>query len=658
MRHQNNQQIKRESRETARDVGRHQHTQAIERKKRYQNDLLAFIADCFRQAVPLAMSDAHLVFIRQLQDSILHGGTYAVALPRGYGKTTIIVIAAIWALLYGHRRYVAVIAATGKDAYKIIVSIKRHLERNEDLAELFPEVCHYVRALDGQTQRANGQLADGNLTGIVWRTDLLVMPQGGNDPEYLEFAGQAVVEARGMTGSIRGLQYTTTSGEILRPEFILLDDPQTRESAKSAEQTNSRIALIDGDIMGCAGPTVELAAAMACTVIEDNDLSEHYLAEWSSVRTGLVTSWPTDEEAFAHYRERYNDVKRQPKEEQTRKLNTYYIDNRAELETGAAVSWSERITGGALTALQTAYNLRCKLGDSAFFAEYQNQPLRQNTTLYTLSTRLVESRINHLAHRQIPDGYPLLVCAADVNYYAISYVVLAVRSDFAASIVDYGWFPDSGCVYDAKSSLIPEEAAIYAALDAFARQIKLAHPALSILGIDGNRFTAPVYKFVQANSSAYAARMIPLRGMASTQYKEPSAGTSGVVGSPRTRCCVKTGRDNVAAAPFDSYYWHAFGQKMWLLPPGAPGSVSIYGNESIDHRRFAEQIYADKLLDYYTRLGEVVYKWKTVGENEMSDCLTMALVLANLAGVEPGGISATVRTVKKKVRRAPTITRI
>lgn len=652
------QQMMRRLRETARDVGRHRPTRNPELKRKYRLDLLGFIVELFPRSVPLRMSADHLEFIRQLQEAILHGGQIAIALPRGSGKTTIIKIAMLWATLYGHRRYMLVIAATDKDAKKIIASMKRYFESNDRLAELFPEVCHYVRALEGQTQRAVGQLADGKLTNIVWRSDLLVYPAFAENPELLEVSSQSVLEARGMTGSIRGMQYTDPSGEIRRPEFILLDDPQTRESAKSPEQTKSRIELIDGDIMGCAGPTVELAAVMACTVITDGDLSEHYLSAWRSIRSGFIREWPGNTDLWEQYRALYEEFRRGDKKLRDKVLNDFYTENRAAMDAGAVESWPERVIAPALSSLQTAYNLRCRDGDAAFFSEYQNEPLRQNTSLYTLTQDLILSRTNGVPHRMRPPDTPFLFAAVDVNYYALSYGVAAFRNDFAASVTDYGWFPDSGVVYDPKSSDLSEEAAIYNALGNFCTQIKLVHPGLQVLGIDGNRFTSAVYKFIKNNAHLLPMKLIPLRGVAAKQYREPTLGARDLVGQPRTRCCMKVTRDLLQYAPFDSHYWHYACQKMWLLAPGSPGSLSVFGDRSTDHRRFAEQVVADKLVDCYERYGERIYEWKTIGQNEMSDVVTMLAVLANLAGLDPDGIARQTAARPRKRRRRATVTQI
>lgn len=633
------QEMMREHRETSRDVGRHRHTRCIEIKRQFEFDLRGFILYFCPRAVPLKFAEFHEQYIASLQDIILHGGEIAVALPRGSGKTTINVIAALWAMLYWHRRYVAVVAATAAETKKIMGAVKKYLTRNARIRDAFPEICHYTWALGGQSQRAAGQLADGETTDIRWTSDNIVFPNFERNDEFMERAAQSVFEARGISGSIRGMQYMTSDGEIIRPDLVILDDPQTRESAKSPVQTATIMELIDGDILGCDGPDSEIAAIMGCTVIAENDLSETYLARWGGVRRGFVEQWPEDEELWNEYMALHSEVKGMSKQSQRKRLNVFYEEHRAEMDRGAVVTWPERVLGGALSGIQTAYDRIAKIGKPAFFAEYQNKPLKQNETLYTLSTELILSRTNGLEHRAVPMDTPLLFCAADINHYAISYAVCAFRNDFTAYVVDYGWFPDGGCVYDPKKSAVGEQAAIFDALTRFVARMRQMFPALQLIGIDGNYFTAVVNKFVQASAAYCPVRILPLRGVAAKQYREPTQSTPGIVGRPRLRCCMKVNSERVLYAPFDSHYWHMFQQKMWLLQPGAPGSTSLFTSRLINHRRFAEQVTADKLRDVYERYGEMIYEWSTIGLNEMSDALTMCMVLANLAGLDPAGTS-------------------
>lgn len=64
---------------------------------------------------------------------------------------------------------------------------------------------------------------------------------------------ESVLYATGLSGSIRGLSYTNVRGEKIRPDLVLVDDPQTRESANSPTQCAERRRIIYADILGLAG---------------------------------------------------------------------------------------------------------------------------------------------------------------------------------------------------------------------------------------------------------------------------------------------------------------------------------------------------------------------------------------------------------------------
>src|SRR5690606_10534550 len=108
------------------------------------------------------------------------------------------------------------------------------------------------------------------------------------------------VSVAGLTGSIRGQSTTLPNGSIIRPEFVILDDPQTRESAHSLSQNQRRKAIIKGDVLGMAGPGRKIAAVMPCTVIRADDMADEMLdrkknAEWSGRKTKMVYRFPTNE---------------------------------------------------------------------------------------------------------------------------------------------------------------------------------------------------------------------------------------------------------------------------------------------------------------------------------------------------------------------------
>jgi len=84
----------------------------------------------------------------------------------------------------------------------------------------------------------------------------LVMPtMGGCDNE----ASGAVIHVAGLTSAVRGLSHVLMSGETIRPDLLLVDDPSDREASKSVVQTNERLSILNGDLMGLGGPGKTLA---------------------------------------------------------------------------------------------------------------------------------------------------------------------------------------------------------------------------------------------------------------------------------------------------------------------------------------------------------------------------------------------------------------
>ena len=64
-------------------------------------------------------------------------------MPRGSRKTTIAECACLWAILFGHREFVALIGASEVHAAEMLDSIKTELDGNELLLEDFPEGANY-----------------------------------------------------------------------------------------------------------------------------------------------------------------------------------------------------------------------------------------------------------------------------------------------------------------------------------------------------------------------------------------------------------------------------------------------------------------------------------------------------------------------------------
>lgn len=146
------------------------------RKDAAEASLRVFLETYFPTTFCIAWSDDHLAMIDRLEECIRRGGLYAVAMPRGSGKTSCATRAALWALLFGFRQFVVFLAATQHAAEKIIAAARVELQHNDLLAEDFPEACYPIRELEGITKRQQGQLLDDEPTNVKLSAAEVVFP--------------------------------------------------------------------------------------------------------------------------------------------------------------------------------------------------------------------------------------------------------------------------------------------------------------------------------------------------------------------------------------------------------------------------------------------------------------------------------------------------
>jgi hypothetical protein len=341
------------------------------RRARCRLSLRLFAETYTAPRFPLAWGADHIDLIDDLQRVVLDGGQQAEAHPRGSGKTTLCEVAALWALLYGHRRYLMLVGATEKKAEELLDNIKAEVEANDLLADDFPEVCHPVRMLEGINNRANGQTVGGVRTRIEWGEKIARLPAIAGSASC-----GAIVQVAGITGSVRGAA-KMVGGEKLRPDLVIIDDPQTDESARSPSQNLTRETVLSGAILGLAGPGKKIAAVMPCTVIRPGDMADLILdrgrhPEWHGRRCRLMRSMPGRLDLWEQYGELLRDgLRRDPPDRA--EANRFYAERRADMDAGATPSWPARFNPDQLSAVQYALDLYL-LDRRTFLAEYQNDP--------------------------------------------------------------------------------------------------------------------------------------------------------------------------------------------------------------------------------------------------------------------------------------------
>jgi len=118
-----------------------------------------------------------------------------------------------------------------------------------------------IQCLDGIANRCSGQLYKNERTHIGWTAREIVLPTIDGSR-----ASGAIIKVAGITGRIRGMKYKRADGQSVRPSLVVIDDPQTDESARSLSQCATRESILAGAVLGLAGPGKKIAGVMPCTV--------------------------------------------------------------------------------------------------------------------------------------------------------------------------------------------------------------------------------------------------------------------------------------------------------------------------------------------------------------------------------------------------------
>ena len=201
-----------------RDIGEMPAVVGPARKTKAETDFRYFCESYFPLTFHLAWSPDHLKVIDKIEQAVLHGGLFAMAMPRGSGKSTISECACIWAVLYGHRDFVCLIGSDEGHAMDMLDSIKMEFDGNELLLADFPEVVFPIQCLDGIANRCSGQLYNGERTHIGWTAKEVVLPT-----ITASKASGAIIKVGGITGRIRGMKFKRADGKTVRPSLVVLD---------------------------------------------------------------------------------------------------------------------------------------------------------------------------------------------------------------------------------------------------------------------------------------------------------------------------------------------------------------------------------------------------------------------------------------------------
>jgi hypothetical protein len=625
------------------------------RRARCKTSLRLFCKTYLPRSFYLKFSSDHEQAIRRIEQSVLRGGLFAFAMPRGSGKTALCLAACEWAILYGHHQFVALVAATQTKAESLLEDVWMILQTNDLLLADFPEVCYPIRRLEGVAQRR--LLYRGHRIRMKCKKDTLILPDLPGS-----VSASAILKAAGLSGAaIRGMRLVRPDGDEVRPSVVICDDPQTDESAKSVSQVRYRLDLLNGAVLGMAGPGKHMSGIMPCTVIEHNDLADQCLdqkknPQWSGERTKLLYAFPTNMKLW----DEYHSIRAQEMRSKSGhgRSDRFYRANRRAMDAGSSVGWDERKAKGDLSALQHAMNLWFDRGEKAFNAEYQNDPIKPiSLDTQKLTADEITERINRIPQSIAPAGSTVLTAFIDVQQDVLFWAVCAWKPDFTGSVIEYGAWPDQATEYFTLARLRQKlrdlyprggiEGAWYAGIQAVTsamcrREWKRDDGAilrLKLAMVDANDGNATDTVYQAIRESEFAALLMPSHGVGIGASGKPMAERQLKPGDELGLNWIKYNETRgraIGHVTHDVNWWKSFLFGRLATSIGDGGALTLFGEAPERHRMLAEHLTAETFKRTTLKgTQREVDEWSLMPgrDNHWLDCIVGCAVAASLEGV-------------------------
>ena len=641
---------------------------------------LLFFLEQFKESTGLKpFCDDQKTAVSILESAICHGGRFVNVEPRGFGKTSRVTRAALWALLTGRRRSVVVFASSAPAAKELLSQAKLILLSERWLLDTFPEYIYPIRKIDNKPLRAMHQLYKGTSTFAQWKDDKLVLPTLVDGDRYLTQC--AVFQSKSITAS-RGLSTTSPDGSVLRPDLYLFDDPQTDDDAASHTKTQRIVTTIKRGVLRGGSHIKTTACVMTVTPIQPDDTAHTFMSDsaWMLTRYPMLKSLP-NKEATDLWEGKYASLRRSFTKDdplsQQRAIaaaTQFYKDNRETMDAGAQAAWEHCFNyedGSEISAVQHAMNI--KIDDpEAFETECQTQVFQPDDGQVRLHWKAVAARTNRLNRYETPADCVYVTSKIDVHEGVLCYVTTAWLNSLRGYVVDYGFYPDQKTrsfkfrkprftLAAAASPGSDEAAAIYEGLEHLADIILdreylsesgVSH-SVSLLGIDSGYESNTIYRFCR--ESRHRARLVPTKGRGVRARDRPISEWRTQVGSRKGEECVlqSPAKGRIRLLTFDSNHYKNLVTQALLSPTSNIFNLSLYKVESpVEHhgiygRHCSSEIPVRVSTDERTAFEYTLPPSRP--DNHLFDCQCGSMALASLLGVARGGGTLTRRRRRRKV---------
>lgn len=561
-----------------------------------------------------AFSRLHKRLIDQMYERMEKGGKKAMAAPRRRGKTEITKGMVEYGIFRQFIRFPLVIGATTVLAGRTYQDFRKKLEVNNLLYQDFPEICHPVRELQGAPQRAARQHVDGMLTRIVWTaTDYLQLPYVPGSPY-----GGVKMSYYGLDAAFRGANI-----ESDRPDFIMIDDPETRESARSIPQIKDRKEILMRDIEGLEGDDDTPLTIVVLTTCQNRYCLSFQLTDieqqpsYDGERWGWFTKWPktvddpTDESKLGLWSD-YITKRRQDQMSGDRfGLNAvaFYILHRHLMDAGCEVIADEfkpRLlddgTPTVYSAIQEGFNKIADTDLASFRTEHMNDPEAEDEiqTLKLTKARVMSRFDRDREQYKIPAATQAVTIGLDLGKYLSHFVVNAWEDEGCVpNVVDYNVMETYGLTRQSDDQAV--EHALAASLEVWGEMVQTEYNPLMVL-IDSGKWPRAVYNFCRAMGPPF----FPSKGQDTDRFRVRDWIEDKI--QPFEQCWAhnldfgKIVEHQCWLFNFDAWYWKKWVHERFMCRPfdddgnRVDGSLCLFhhGGDSKRHLTFASHICAEE----------------------------------------------------------------
>jgi len=330
---------------------------------------------------------------------------FAVAAPRASAKSTIVSFAfPLW------------LTCTRPDLFPFGVIISdTHGQAGSFLDDIMKEICH------NDALRADW----GVERGRIWTKHEIIV----RTP-----AGEVKILSLGTGGKIRGRRFGAH-----RPRWIVLDDPENDEIARSPVQCNEIHSWMTKAVANAGDEGTKFLHVG--TVMSQNSLLSRNLSNpgWRSKKFRAMINWPARMDLWVKWQGLRLNVQ-DPVRNETAKA--FYEKNLVEMERGARVLWPE---GDSLYALMEQ---RAVDGVAAFNSEKQNEPYDPSAQLFDMEGKAKYFRLHRNRIEMVEDCRVIFL--HELRWFGFLDPAMGSPSGDYAAIVTLGLDKDGiGYVIDA-----------------------------------------------------------------------------------------------------------------------------------------------------------------------------------------------------------------